>query len=108
MNATHRIHSITRLAVVTSVMLALVAGCPPAGNDGGNGGNVNGNGSGGDEGVLMGQVWSVDGIPIPGVSVTLDNGRSASTEDHGFYSFSDLTPCDTIVAQFRRSGFAST
>jgi len=99
------------IATTLIITFPLFVGCAAQAPDGGGGnGNDNGTGDrpGGDDGVLMGQVWSVDGTPLPGVAVTLNNGRSASTEDNGVYSFSDLTPGDTIVAKFRRTGYAAT
>jgi hypothetical protein len=100
------IRSTAALLVLLSILLVPGGACQ-TGPGGDSGDNDNG-GSSGDKGVLMGQVWSLDGMPIPGVAVTLNNGLSASTEDHGYYSFTDLDPGDPVVATFRRSGFATT
>ena len=97
------IRAIAAFVIVVPIILTISGACQSDGNGGGGGG-----GTSGDEGILLGQVWSLEGAPIPGVAVTLNNGRSASTEDNGFYSFSDLTAGDSIVATFRRSGYAST
>ncbi len=101
------------LAAVMITALAILAwggACDSTDGTGGGGGNGNGGGGGTDGvgGVLLGQVSSVDGDPIAGVAVSLANGRSASTEDNGIYSFSGLTAGETIVTAFRKSGFAAT
>lgn len=101
------IRSTTQLSVVASAILALAGACHTGGSGPGDNDGT-GDGPSGDVGVLMGQVWSVDGIPIPGVAVTLNNGRSTSTEDNGLYSFSDLEPGEKNIASFRQAAFATT
>ncbi len=65
------------------------------------GGGLNG------ESAVIGQVSSIDGVPIPTVAVTLENGMSASTDDYGFYRFSIPAGEDpTVVAHFSKTGFA--
>ncbi len=80
-------------------------GAPPGGEGEGEG---EGEGPGVTGGLLTGQVSSTDGSAIASVSVFLDNGRSASTDSNGFYSFSGLTEGVTIIARFSKDGFAST
>lgn len=84
--------------------------CAPVGDGSGPDGTTDGNGTngGGAGGMLAGQVSSLDGEPIAGVAVSLSTGLSATTDDHGFYSFTALTPGDTVVATFRKEGFATT
>lgn len=101
------------IAVLGVTVVALFSGCPSSGTgDGLGGGNDGGtNGVGGDEDTaktLAGQVSSVAGEPIAGAAVSLNDGRSTSTDENGFYSFSDLTAESRVVASFRAQGFAST
>jgi len=73
--------------------------CEPAGGEG--------EGEG-EPGVVTGQVSGVDGTPIAGVAVEIDYGRSASTDDNGFFSFANLPVGQNTIAQFRKEGFAAT
>lgn len=57
--------------------------------------------------VVIGQVSTVSGSPIPAVGVTLASGASASTDDYGFYSFPIADGAGaTVVARFNKTGFA--
>ena len=90
--------------------LTLAGACAPGtdGTGGGDNGGGDGGGTGGGTGVLVGQVWSVDGQPIPGVAIRLSGGRSASTDDSGVYSFIGLGVGTKIIANFEQPGFTST
>ncbi|MFQ5414679.1 MAG: carboxypeptidase-like regulatory domain-containing protein [Phycisphaerae bacterium] len=112
---------LTRIRGVAAWMLgvlvaASLAGCapaaPPPAGTGGPGAPPDGSTGpppdGSQRGVLIGQVATLSGDPIPGAAVTLSTGRSASTDDHGFYSFGDLQPGSSVVATFRAVGFAPT
>ncbi len=67
------------------------------------------NGTNSNERRIIGQVSSVDNKPLAGVAVTLDNGLSSSTDDHGFFSFSVPTTSDaSVIARFRKDGYAAT
>ena len=92
------------LGVTTVVLLS---GCPSSGPGGGNGGGSGVTGEDTND-LLAGQVSSVAGEPIAGATVSLDNGRSTSTDDNGFYSFSGLTAELRVVVSIRADGFAST
>jgi hypothetical protein len=92
--------------------MGLLMGCPN--QDGNNNDNGTGGGGGGgttnlaDNGLVVGRVFSVDGDPLANASVTLSVDRSATTDDNGFYSFSDLDAGEVVVARFAASGFAPT
>lgn len=64
-------------------------------------------GSGSTGQAVIGQVSTVDGVPIPAVAVTLANGSSMSTDGYGYFSFAvDSGEGSTIVAHFSKGGFA--
>lgn len=98
---------IAQLFVVLLAVAGIVvsSGCPSTGIGNGSGGV----GAGEDTSdVLVGQVSSLAAKPIAGATVSLSDGRSTSTDDNGFYSFSGLSVGLRVVLSIRAEGFAST
>ena len=105
MNHSKRTRLLATFCLGGSIALTGCATAPPGGGNG----NGNDNGSGNlKPGVLTGQVSSVDGAPIGGAKVALDNGQSASTDDNGFFSFANLDSGETRITSFTATGFATT
>lgn len=92
---------IVLILVVGLVGAMAIVGCP----GGGTGGGVTADTA---KGVLIGQVTALSGQPVANATVTLNNGLSTSTDDNGYYSFTDLSPGAEMVARFRADGFAPT
>ena len=110
---------LTAKARFVALILLASMGCGACTSGGGDGGgadhdaSVPDDGNGSDPtadgpGVLIGRVVQVDGEPLAGAAVTLDNGRSASTDDNGFYSFPELNVGDEVIAAFRKPGYTPT
>ncbi len=99
------------LALILFTLPLGLVGCPsggPGGSGGGGGGGSNPPPTERTEDALSGQVSSLSGDPIAGAKVTLDNGRSMSTDANGFFSFEGLSAGERVVARFEADGFAPT
>ena len=88
------------LGVATLVSIVLLIGCQGE-SVGDNGGGAGGESSLSTDGVLVGRVISVESGPVANASVRLSDGRSITTDNNGFYSFSDLAPGEVVVARDR-------
>jgi len=70
-------------------------------------GHLCGNGAANACGSIAGQVVNVaTKTPLAGVAVSTSNGRSASTDDYGFYSFDGLAT-GSLVVKFVKKGYAT-
>jgi len=57
-------------------------------------------------GVVMGKVTDTVGTPLGGVTVTV-TGRTAATNEQGWFSISNVTPGDRVLVKFSKSGYAA-
>ena len=60
-------------------------------------------------GTLMGKVYTIDGLPLGGVTVTVTGVTTpAATNDGGYFSFLTVPAVNRATVNFTRTGYVST